>query len=85
MESKNGIGLTTIIFLIFLTLKLTNNINWSWWWVTSPIWIPFSIFIVLFLSAFLFFLTWAIILVFMGKDPNVIKDKFDNFKNKKSL
>jgi hypothetical protein len=30
-------------------------------------------------------LTWAIILVFMGKDPNVIKDKFDNFKNKKSL
>lgn len=38
-ESK-GIGLGTILFIIFLILKLTNNIDWSWWWVTSPLWIP---------------------------------------------
>jgi hypothetical protein len=25
--------------LIFLVLKLTNYIDWSWWWVTSPLWI----------------------------------------------
>ena len=30
-----------ILFLIFMVLKLTNNIDWSWWWVTSPLWIPF--------------------------------------------
>jgi hypothetical protein len=28
-----------ILFLIFLVLKLTNVITWSWWWVTSPLWI----------------------------------------------
>lgn len=36
-------SLCTILFLIFLTLKLAGIgqvANWSWWWVTSPIWIP---------------------------------------------
>ena len=28
------------LFLIFLVLKLTNLIDWSWWWVTAPLWIP---------------------------------------------
>lgn len=37
---SNGIGLGTLLFLIFLVLKLTNNIDWSWWWVTAPLWIP---------------------------------------------
>lgn len=30
----------TVLFLIFLVLKLTKTINWSWWWVTSPLWLP---------------------------------------------
>jgi hypothetical protein len=38
-NSSNGFGLGTILFLIFLVLKLTNYIDWSWWWVTSPLWI----------------------------------------------
>ncbi len=40
-KSNGGIGLGVILFLIFMTLKLTGNIDWSWWWVTSPLWIPF--------------------------------------------
>jgi hypothetical protein len=40
-NTSNGIGIGTILFLIFMTLKLTNVINWSWWWVTAPLWIPF--------------------------------------------
>lgn len=40
---SNGLGFGTILFLIFLTLKLTNNIQWSWVWVTSPLWIPIVI------------------------------------------
>lgn len=32
-----------ILFLIFLVLKLTHNIDWSWWWVTSPNWISFLV------------------------------------------
>ena len=40
---KQSISLTTILFIVFLILKLTNNIDWSWWWVTSPLWIGLAI------------------------------------------
>ena len=26
------------LFLLFLGLKLTGYITWSWWWVTAPLW-----------------------------------------------
>jgi len=41
-KSSNGLGFGTVLFLIFMTLKLTNTIDWSWWWVTSPLWIPIA-------------------------------------------
>ena len=41
--SSSGIGLGTVLFLIFLVLKLTDKIDWSWWWITAPIWIPVSL------------------------------------------
>ena len=31
------------LFLVFLILKLTGDIAWSWWWVTAPLWIPLVI------------------------------------------
>lgn len=46
-SSNSGIGLGTILFVVFLVLKLTNFIDWSWWWVTAPLWIPFSILLLL--------------------------------------
>jgi hypothetical protein len=42
-KSSNGLGIGTILFLIFMVLKLTNYIDWSWWWVTAPLWIPIII------------------------------------------
>ena len=39
-ETNGGLGLGMVLFLIFMTLKLTGNIAWSWWWVASPLWIP---------------------------------------------
>ena len=39
-KSTGGIGIGMILFLIFMTLKLTGNITWSWWWVTAPLWAP---------------------------------------------
>lgn len=36
--TTGGLSLTTILFLIFLVLKLTGYITWSWWWVTAPLW-----------------------------------------------
>lgn len=31
-----------ILGIVFITLKLTNVINWSWWWVLAPFWGPFA-------------------------------------------
>jgi len=36
-------GILTILFVVFLVLKLTGNIDWSWWWVTSPLWLPIAL------------------------------------------
>jgi len=33
------------VCLIFIFLKLAGAINWSWWWILSPLWLPIAIFI----------------------------------------
>ena len=57
-ESVNngGIGIGTILFLIFLVLKLTNYIDWSWWWVTAPLWIPVAIILGILFVGYLIYL-----------------------------
>jgi hypothetical protein len=58
MEKDNkstGLGFGTILFLIFLTLKLAGIgvvATWSWWWIFSPLWIPISIIGILVLIAY---------------------------------
>ena len=42
-----------ILGLIFITLKLTGYITWSWLWVLAPFWIPFAIFAVICLIVFI--------------------------------
>ena len=44
---EGGISLGTILFVVFLVLKLTEVIDWSWWWVTAPLWIPIGLVVVL--------------------------------------
>lgn len=41
VKVSGGISLSGLTFIVFLVLKLCNVINWSWWWVTAPLWIPF--------------------------------------------
>lgn len=45
-----GIGFTSALTLLFVALKLTGVIEWSWVWVLSPMWISFvlSVAIVIF-------------------------------------
>lgn len=47
----NGLGFGTILFLIFLVLKLgvgdTGVQSWSWWWVFAPLWIPAAVLLVI--------------------------------------
>ena len=39
-NSSGGIGFCGVLAIVFITLKLTGTIAWSWLWVLSPIWIP---------------------------------------------
>lgn len=47
---SNGIGFCGLLTISFIVLKLTNYINWSWWWVLSPLWIPLVIVVILVIS-----------------------------------
>ena len=38
--STGGSSLITILLVVFVVLKLTGNISWSWSWVLAPFWIP---------------------------------------------
>lgn len=42
----NDRSFSIVLFLIFLVLKLTAVISWSWWWVTAPLWIYFLLVLV---------------------------------------
>ena len=52
--SSGGISFTGALTILFIGLKLTHVINWSWWWVLSPIWISLLI-VIAFLIIFLLF------------------------------
>jgi hypothetical protein len=50
--SRSGIGFVPALFLIFLVLKLTDHIDWSWWWIFAPLWVPFLLFVAVLLVVF---------------------------------
>ena len=49
----SGPGLATLLTVLFVGLKLTGHIAWSWWWVLSPLWITAA-------------LVLAVVMVFIG-------------------
>lgn len=38
-SSSGGVGFVGLLTILFIGLKLTGYIDWSWWWVLSPIWL----------------------------------------------
>ncbi len=46
MGKKRGMGLIEVLTTIFIVLKLCGLIDWSWWWVLSPIWISFILLVI---------------------------------------
>ena len=49
---NSGIGFAGILTILFIGLKLTGYINWSWLWVLSPLWISFGVIVGILLIAF---------------------------------
>lgn len=58
--STGGIGFVGLLTIAFVVLKLCNVINWSWWWVLSPVWIS-AIIVILVLS--------ILLAIFLQKKP----------------
>ena len=47
-ESKSGgVGIFTVVGVVFIILKLCGLINWSWVWVLSPFWMPVALILVI--------------------------------------
>jgi Transmembrane Fragile-X-F protein len=56
-----GVSFGGLLLLLFVTLKLTDQIGWSWWWVLSPVWIPLGVSAVCFVLAGVFLIVGAIV------------------------
>lgn len=46
-NKSGGVGFLGLLAILFIGLKLTGFIDWSWWWVLSPIWGVFVLFLAL--------------------------------------
>ena len=42
-HTEMGRAALLAVLITFVVFKLTAEINWSWIWVVSPLWIPISI------------------------------------------
>ena len=45
--SQGGIGFLGLLTIVFIVLKLTKYIDWAWWWVLSPLWVPLALILLL--------------------------------------
>ena len=45
-NNSSGIGFAGLLTIVFIVLKLLGKIDWSWWWVLSPIWISILLVVV---------------------------------------
>ncbi len=52
-SSSGGIGFTGLLTILFIALKLMGKIDWTWWWVVSPLWISTALVIVILVIVFL--------------------------------
>lgn len=52
--ATGGIGFGGLLLLVFIVLKLTGVISWSWWWVLAPLWLPVSLFFAFAAFAFIY-------------------------------
>lgn len=55
------ISFAQLLTILFIALKLTEQISWSWWWVLCPLWIPVALFVVSFIFSFIAIIFIAIL------------------------
>ena len=55
-NSSSGIRVFGLLGVAFVVLKLTNYIDWSWWYVTLPFWGGVALAIFILIITFLVYL-----------------------------
>lgn len=84
---SGGVSFAGLLFLLFLGLKLTNQIDWSWWWVTAPLWAPLALVLGFALIVIIIAFLIAGVALLFGKKVNLkegLKMGFNNsIKNHK--
>lgn len=84
---SGGVSFAGLLFLLFLGLKLTNQIDWSWWWVTAPLWAPLALVLGFALIVIIIAFLIAGVALLLGKKVNLkegLKMGFNNsIKNHK--
>ena len=46
-STSGGLGISGVLTVAFVVLKLCHVIDWSWWWVLSPLWISTALGIII--------------------------------------
>lgn len=57
-SASGGVGFCGLLTIVFIALKLTGVIGWSWWWVLSPLWLPLAVVLGI---AVIGFLIWFVV------------------------
>lgn len=52
-SSTGGISFLGLLTIVFITLKLTKVIAWSWWWVLCPLWGPVTLVLIILFIGFI--------------------------------
>lgn len=58
---------TVILFILFFLAKIYDKIDWSWWWVFSPLWIPLAIVVILVIIGVIIYLGAILICLILDK------------------
>lgn len=57
--ASGGIGFFGMLTILFIGLKLTDNIDWSWMWVLGPLWIPLAAAVVILVGIVIIEAIWG--------------------------
>ena len=54
VELQHSVTIADLFLVAFVVLKLIGVIDWSWWWVLSPIWIMLGVVVLVFVGVYIY-------------------------------
>ena len=69
-KASDGMTLGSVLLVVFVVLKLCKVINWSWWWVLSPLWIGLAITVIFAVISAAIKAYWRRKYIYLGRDDD---------------